>query len=179
MEKGIEKLTKQGHIEKANDIDENCFVSPVVITVKKDKSIKIALDSRKLNKLTVKRKTQIPIMEELISGISRNTGDGTAEIWLSKFDLDYAYEQQLFSREAKNLCIFVVTGGFTDYYRFVKGFYGLAVIPTILQEKIDQTLENEQPAWLDDIIVITKGSKKEHKKELIHVLTRLKKLDID
>ena len=44
VEKEIEKLIKQGHIEKANNNDENCFVSPAVITVKKDKSVKIALD---------------------------------------------------------------------------------------------------------------------------------------
>ena len=43
--KEIEKLTKNGHIEKATDIDENCFVSPAVITVKKDKTIKIAKDT--------------------------------------------------------------------------------------------------------------------------------------
>ena len=62
---------------------------------------------------------------------------------------------------------------FTGYYRFLKGFYGLADIPTIFQEKIDQTLENKHPAWLDDIIVVTKVSKEQHKKELTDVLTRL------
>ena len=73
-----------------------------------------------------------------------------------------------------DLCIFAVTGGnFTGYYRFLKGFYGLADIPTIFQEKIDQTQENIQPAWLDDIIVVTKGSKQKHMEELIDVLTRL------
>ena len=45
--------------------------------------------------------------------------------------------------------------------------------PTIFREKIDQTLENKHPAWLDDIIVVTKGSKEEHMKELIDVLTKL------
>ena len=44
VEKEITKLIKQGHIEKANNIDENCFVSPAVITVKKDKLVKIALE---------------------------------------------------------------------------------------------------------------------------------------
>ena len=48
-------------------------------------------------------------------------------------------------------------------------------IPTVFQEKIDQTLDNKHPAWLDDIIVVTKRSKEEHKKELIDVLTRLEK----
>ena len=166
---------KQGHIEKVNNIDENCFVSPAVITVKKDKSVKIALDSRKLNEITIKRKAQMPNMEELISRISRKIADGPAdEIWTSKLDLDYAYGQLLLSREARNLCIFAVTGGnFTGYYRFLEGFYGLAEIPTIFQDKIDQTLENKHPAWLDDIIVVTKGSKEQHKKELAEVLTKL------
>ena len=76
-------------------------------------------------------------MEELISRISRKIADGPAnEIWISNFDLDYAYGQLKLSRRAMDLCIFAVTGGnFTEYYRFLKGFYGLADIPTIFQEK--------------------------------------------
>ena len=170
--KEIEKLTKNGHIEKATDIGENCFVSPAVITVKKDKTIKIALDSRKLNEITVKRKAQ---MEALISRISRKNAVGEAdEIWISKFDLDYVYGQLPLSKNARDLCVFAVTGGnFTGYYRFLKGFYGLADIPVIFQEKIDQLLEKKHPAWLDDILVVTKGTKEQHKRELIDVLTEL------
>ena len=70
--------------------------------------------------------------------------------------------------------MFAVSGvNFTGYYRFLEGFYGLADIPTIFQEQIDQTLENKHPARLDDIIVVTKGSEEQHKKELIDVLTKL------
>ena len=73
-----------------------------------------------------------------------------------------------------DLCIFEVTGGnFTGYYRFLKGFYGLADIPTVFQEKSDKTLENKHPAWLDDILVVTKGPKEQHKRDLIDVLTKL------
>ena len=150
VEKEINKLLKQGHIEKANNIDENCFVSPAVITVKKDKSVKIALDSRKLNEITIKRKAQMPNMEELISRISRKIADGPAdEIWISKFDLNYEYGQLLLSREARNLCIFAVTGGnFTGYYRFLKGFYGLADIPKIFQKKLTKHWKtNTQHGW--------------------------------
>ena len=114
-------------------------------------------------------------MEELISRISRKIADGEEhDIWISKFDLDYAYCQLPLSKNTRDLCIFAVTGGnFTGYYRFLKGFYGLADIPTIFQEKIDQTLENKHPAWLDDILVVTKGTKEQHKRELIDVLTKL------
>ena len=91
VEKEIEQLKKQENIKKAKVIDENCFLSPAVITIKNNKSTKIALDSQKLNELTIERKAQLSIMEELISRISREIADGPAdEIWDSKFDLDYA-----------------------------------------------------------------------------------------
>ena len=41
-------------MEKTKNIDENCFVSPAVSKTKKDKSVKKALDSRKLNETTKK-----------------------------------------------------------------------------------------------------------------------------
>ena len=44
----LAKILKTGHLEKINDVDEDCFVSLVVITVKSDKSVKIVLNSRKL-----------------------------------------------------------------------------------------------------------------------------------
>ena len=43
----LEKLIKAGHLEKVNNVDEDCFVSPVGIKVKNGKSVKVSLDSRK------------------------------------------------------------------------------------------------------------------------------------
>ena len=43
--KEIEKLTKSGHLERVKQV-EDCFVSSVVTTVKKEKSVRTALDSR-------------------------------------------------------------------------------------------------------------------------------------
>ena len=63
-------------------------------TVKKDKSIKIALDSRKLNEATIKRKAQMPNIEELVSRISRKISEEKeGEIHMTKLDFDYAYGQ--------------------------------------------------------------------------------------
>ena len=151
-------------------------MSPAVITVKKDKSIKIALDSRKLNEATIKKKAQMPNMEELISRISRKISEEQeGEIWITKLDFDYAYGQIKLNENTRNLCIFTVTGGeFTGYYRFLKGFYGLADIPTFFQERIDRTLEFKHPAWLDDIIIVTKGTIEKHESE---VKETMKKLD--
>ena len=73
--------------------------------------MKIVLDSQKLNEIAVKRKAQMPKMEELISRISRKIADGLADdVWISKFNIDYSYGKLLLSRDAQNLCIFAVTG---------------------------------------------------------------------
>ena len=110
VEKEINKLMKQGHIEKANNIDENCFVSPAVITVKKDKSIEIALDSRKFNEITIKRKAKWPNMEELISRISRKIADSSRVVSRSGgggggptcFNIGYSEPTRAESREGSS-----------------------------------------------------------------------------
>ena len=56
-----------------------------------------------------------------------------------------------------------------------KEIYGLADIPIIFQEKLDRTLEYSTPAWLDGIIVVTRGSRQEHEKQIIDVLSKLEK----
>ena len=66
----LEKLIEKRHLEKADKTTENCFISPAVIAIKKDKSVKIALDSKKQNEACVKRKAAMPNMEELISKVS-------------------------------------------------------------------------------------------------------------
>ena len=92
------------HIEKHKIIDENSFLSPAMITIKKDKSVKIASDSNKLNEITMQRKAQMPNMEELKSKISRKVADGPADgNWISKFELDYAYGQLNLSKRAMDL----------------------------------------------------------------------------
>ena len=177
VERELKKLVRTGHLEKVNDVDEDCFVSPVVITVKSDKSVKIALDSRKLNYSCIKMRPHMPNMEELLNQFSVEiTRDRTAQLSMSKIDLDYAYGQMKLSEETSRQYVFALAGGnFSGYYRFEKGFYGLADIPTNFQEKLDRTLEYCTPAWLDDIIIVTRGSKQDHEKKLFDVLDKLEK----
>ena len=101
----LEKLIETGHLEKADNSTENCFISSAVITIEKEKSVKIALNSRKLNDACVK-KTAMPNLEELISKISAEITKSNGDIWMSKNDLDYAYGQAKLSEEAAEHCIF-------------------------------------------------------------------------
>ena len=117
----------------------------------------------------------MPIIEELISRISRRISEGPdGEILATKLDFDYAYGQIKLDENAKNLCIFTVTrGDFIGYYRFLKGFYGLADISTIIQERIDTTLEHKHPAWSDHIMIVTKGNKDKQEAEVRETMTKL------
>ena len=83
-----------------NDVDEDCFVSPVVITVKSDKPVKIALDARKLKDSCIKMRPHTPNMEKLLNQISVEISrNRTMQLFISKIDLDYAYGQMKLSKE--------------------------------------------------------------------------------
>ena len=72
----------------------------------------------------------MPNMGVLISRTSKKISEETdGEISAIKLDFDYTYGQIKVDENTKNLCLFTVTGeDFTGYYRFPKGFYGLAGI---------------------------------------------------
>ena len=174
MKNELEKQIEKGHFEKRDKTTENCFVSPAIITIKTDKSVKIALDSRKLNESCIKRKATMPKMKELISKTSAKITKRSGEIWMSKLDLDYAYGQAKLSVEASRHCVFsIIDGEFTGHYWLKKGLYGLSDIPTVFQEHIDKVLELKPPVWLDDIICVTNGTIEDHEQELREVLLKL------
>ena len=66
-----EKLLNEGHIEKLTNCSDQFFISPIVITAKKDQSVKIALDSKILNKAIHKNKIQMRNIDSLIHTISQ------------------------------------------------------------------------------------------------------------
>ena len=64
-----------------------------------------------------------------------------------KLDFDCAYGQRKLHDKTIILFMINVTGGeFTRYCRFLKGIYELPVISTVIQERIDETLERKHPA---------------------------------
>ena len=95
MEIEHDRIIKSGHLKRLETIDQACFLSLVVLTVKKDKTVKIALDARKLNQSCVKTIPHKPNMVQLLNQIStklsRNDHD---PIWISVIDIDYAFGQK-------------------------------------------------------------------------------------
>ena len=71
VDKEIDRLIKEGHIIILQECSDKYFVSPIVIRVKKDGSIKLALESRELNKQVHMNKYQITNIDKLVDGISK------------------------------------------------------------------------------------------------------------
>ena len=70
VEKEIKNLVADGHIEKLDNCTNDCFIAPIVITAKKDGSIKLALDAKPVNSQIHKNKYQMPVVDELLSNVS-------------------------------------------------------------------------------------------------------------
>ena len=149
----------------------------MVITAKRDGSIKLALNSKLLSKQIFRNRYQMPKLFELIDNVAVTiSGHDQRNIWFSSIDLKYAYSQIPLSKKASNQCNFNIVGGeVTGSYRFKTGFYGLGDMPNEFQRIMDRLTEKlpNTHCYLDDILIATVGSEEEHKKLVINVLKTL------
>ena len=60
VEQEIKSLINQRNIVKLEKCSDQQFISPLVITVKKDQSIKLAMDSKQIHKMIHENKYQMP-----------------------------------------------------------------------------------------------------------------------
>ena len=137
----LKKLLGEKHIIKINSCSDKIFISPIVITVKIDKTVKLALDSKIVNKSIHKNKLQMPNIDNLIDTIQQNlntnASQGTA--YFSILDLKYAYSQLNLDPETARHCNFnIIIGEGTGTYRFLTGFCN--DMPAAFQKVMDYTL---------------------------------------
>ena len=78
-------LKNEEHNKKLENCDKDRFISPVVITCKKDKSVKMALDSKVINRQIYKIKHQMPNIHELVDNVAAQILiDSVGELWFTK-----------------------------------------------------------------------------------------------
>ena len=181
VDKEIQHLLDTNQLIKLDKCSEQVFISPVVITVKHDQSIKLALDSKLLNDAIDKNKYQMQSIDNLMDSVAKCISDNKNDqgnFLFSKIDLKYAYSQIPLHPEIRKHCNFNIFGGkSTGTYQFINGFYGLSDMPATFQKTLDKTLENidNKLNFLDDIIIITKGYPHDHELDIHKVLSRLDK----
>ena len=106
-DKEMIKLLAQRHMEKLQENSDRYFVFSIVVTVKKNGSVNLALESRELNKKVHKNKYQMPNIEELVDTIGHLISEKKqGEVYFTTMDLTYAYGQLPLSEETSVHCNF-------------------------------------------------------------------------
>ena len=161
----IEENLKRGFIRPS----KSQFGSPVLFVPKKDGKLRLCVDYRQLNKVTIKNKYLIPLISELQDKIC-------GAIWFTKLDQVEGYTA---------VCI-KIGDEWKTAFRTAYGQYEYLILPFGLTNApaTFQQLNNEALAdmidqcvlvYLDNIIIYTKGSRSEHFEKVKEVLRHLKK----
>ena len=155
------------------------FIQPVVITVKEDRSVKIALAAGSLNNALIKNKYQMPNLENLMEKVGEIVNDNKGgEVFFTSLNMQYAYGQTNLHPETAKDCNFQIVGGESmGTYAFNTVYYGLTVMPPEFQKIIDQILHTTKNTFtfIGDILIVTKGTKEEHMTQMENVVKVLDK----
>ena len=139
--------------------------SPVVPIIKPDKSIRLCIDYRKVNAVTVPDPYYIPTVDEIIGKV------GKAK-FLTKLDLAKGFYQVPVNPEFRDRTAFITPWG---KFCFLRMPFGLRNAPTTFQRLMDTVLaglEGYAVPYIDDILIFSE-SWDDHLKHVRVVLGRL------
>ncbi|KAE8665117.1 cytochrome P450 78A7-like [Hibiscus syriacus] len=162
MRKQLKDLLDAGYIRPS----KSPYGAPVLFQMKHDGSLRMCIDYRALNKLTVKNKYPIPLIADLFDQL------GGAR-WFTKLDLRFGYYQVQIAKgdEPKTACV-------TRYgsYEFLVMPFGLTNAPatfcTLMNKVLQPFLDHFIVVYLDDIVVYSKTLEEhiEHLRRVFQVL---------
>ncbi|VDD78381.1 unnamed protein product [Mesocestoides corti] len=143
------------------------WASPIVVVKKKDGSIRLCVDYRKLNEVTVKDSFPIPRMDVTLDALGRST-------IFSTLDLKSGYWQVEINPNRRQKSAFVIPSGL---YEFETMPFGLANAQATFQRLMNTVLQGltqkECLVCMDDVIVHAKDSA-QHLKRLRNIFERLR-----
>ncbi|KAJ9547488.1 hypothetical protein OSB04_020031 [Centaurea solstitialis] len=142
--------------------------APILFVKKKDGSMRMCIDYRELNKLTVKNRYPLPRIDDLFDQLQ-----GAA--WFSKIDLRSGYHQLKVREEDVHKTAFRTRYG---HFEFVVMPFGLTNAPAAFMDLMNRVcrpmLDRSVIVFIDDILIYSR-SKEEHVQHLREVLEVLRK----
>ena len=162
VETQIKELLRQGLIEPSN----SPYGAPIIFVQKKDGTLRMCCDWRKLNAQTIKSRYPLPRIDELLDALH-------GAQFFSSLDLQSGFHQILIKPEDVPKTAFTTPFG---HYQWKVMSFGLCNAPSIFQETMNRVLANYLRkgvlVYMDDILIYAK-TQEEHARLLDEVLTVL------
>ena len=122
------------------------WASPIVLVRKKDKSLRICVDYRKLNAVSQMEPYPMPRIEELLDRLGKAS-------YLTTLDLAKGYWQVPVKESARDKTAFITP---FRLYQFTRMPFGFSGAPGTFQRLMDRVLRGHEEyaaAYLDDVII--------------------------
>ena len=168
VQKQIEQLKEGGLISKSS---AHGFVSPILLVPKKDKTMRLCVDFRKLNEQTELSHQLFPKLDDVVSIVA-------GKKYKTSLDLASGYWQVGMAENSKDLTTFVLPTNPITYWKWEVLPFGLKSAPSTFQRLMntvfaDMISEGQLQVYVDDILVCSE-TWEEHLQVLSTVFTRLK-----
>ena len=163
LRKELDELLEMGHIQPS----KSPFGSPVIFVKKKDGSMRLCIDYRALNKMTIKNRYPLPNIDGLLDQLEG------ARVF-SKIDLRTGYHQIRVHPDDIEKTAFRTRYG---HFEFRVLPFGLTNAPatfvTLMQDIFQPLIDKCMVVYVDDILVYSKNEE-EHETHLRQVLEVLR-----
>ncbi|GJY29016.1 putative reverse transcriptase domain-containing protein [Tanacetum coccineum] len=163
----LQELSDKGFIRPSS----SPWGAPVLFVKKKDGSLRMCIDYRELNKLTVKNRYPLPRIDDLFDQLQGSSV-------YSKIDLRSGYHQLRVREEDISKTAFRTRYG---HYEFQVMPFGLTNAPAVFMDLMNRVckpyLDKFVIVFIDDILIYSKN-KQEHEEHLKIILELLKKEEL-
>lgn len=159
----IDDNLKSGFIRPS----ESPAAAPILFVKKKDGSLRLCVDYRGLNRITIKNRYPLPLIHELLNRLS-------SARYFSKIDLRNAYHQIRIAEGDEWKTAFRTRYGLYEYQVMP---FGLTNAPASFQALVNTTFHDMVDqfviVYLDDILIFS-NTREEHEEHVRRVLQRLR-----
>jgi len=160
--KEVMRLCEVGVLKRVNRSE---WAAPTFIIPKKDGKVRFVSDFRELNKRIKRMPYPVPNIQDMLLNL-----EGFQ--YATALDLNMGYYHVKLDADSRKLCTIVLPFGKFEYQRLPQG---ICNGPDIFQEKIYELFDGMEyiRAYIDDLLVLTKGNYEDHLDKLDKTLEKL------
>ena len=162
VKKYIDEMLGKGYIRPSTSF----YAAPVLIVKKPDRGLRVYIDYRALNSLTIKNRNTPLLIREILSRLYRT------RLYI-KFDIIAAFNEIRIKQGYKEKTAFLTRYGLYEYVVMPFGLYNApGIFQSFINETLREYLDQFCTAYLDDILIYS-NSKEEHVQYVQSVLQKL------